>query len=149
MDQRLIVTAALVAHLVAGAMLGLAASVADVPYSVGQVEFLVIVGYVTPLAGLGLVWARSYVYGAVLLTCSAIANGWFVAHFGFVGPSPTNVAAVDGSASAAYLYATVAVFLASLVLAGTGAWLWYRESEGFRTVVHDFVRPPGNDGTRD
>ncbi|GAB3025878.1 hypothetical protein [Natronobiforma cellulositropha] len=142
MDQRLIVTVPYVAHLVGGAMLAVAYSVASVQFTDGQLEFIVLVGYLGPTVAMGLVWLRNYVYGAPLLFASAIAGWWFVLYFFLINDNPANVAAVGGDGASAYLYATIAVLVTSLLTAGVGAWLWYRESDGFRSAVDRVIRPP-------
>lgn len=141
-DQRLVVTVPFITHLVCGAMLALAYSMASVQFTQGQLEFLVIVGYVTPLAAMGLIWVKNYVYGAPLLFGSAIANCWFSVYFFLVHENPVNVFWVSGDGASAYTAAVVAVVMGSLLTAGTGVWLWYRESDGFRSTVDGIVRPP-------
>lgn len=141
-DQRLIVTVPFVAHLLGGAMLAVAYSVAPVEFTDGQLEFILLVGYLGPTVAMGLIWMRNYVYGAPLLFGSAIAGCWFVIYFFLVNDNPANVAAVSGDGAGAYLYATIVVIVGSLLTAGAGAWLWYRESDGFRSAIDRVVRPP-------
>ncbi|WP_242695497.1 hypothetical protein [Halomontanus rarus] len=141
MDQRLIVTVAYIFHAVGGAMLAIAATVASVEFTDGQLEFMILVGYLGPTAGIGLVWVKNYAYGAPLLFGSAASGCWFAVYFFFVNENPANVAAVTGDGAGAYQSAMIAVVVGSLVTAGAGVWLWYRESAAFRDAIDGVVRP--------
>lgn len=133
---------AFVAHAVGGGLLAVSQVVTSVELGDGQLEFLVLVGYLGPLIAIGLVWMKNYAYGAPLLTASAAAGCWFALYFFFVHESPSNVAVVTGEGSTAYAASAVAVVIGSLVAALAGAWLWYRESDSFRSVVDRAIRPP-------
>ncbi|MFP9059152.1 hypothetical protein ACLI4R_01330 [Natrialbaceae archaeon A-chndr2] len=141
MDRRLIVTAAFMTHLLGGGMLAIAQSTAGVNFTEGQLEFLVLIGYGGPLIAMGLIWLKNYAYGAPLLFATTTANCWFVIYFFLIHDNPANVGAVSGPGSGAYLYATIAVVVGSLVSAVAGLWLWYGTSDGFRSAVDDLVRP--------
>lgn len=126
-------------HLLGGAMLVVARTVAPVEFGAGQLEFLVLVGYVAPVIAMVLVWAKNYVYGAPLLVGATAANAWFVIYFTVVHDNPANIWQV---ADSAYTNAITVVVIGSLVVAGVGTWLWYAESEGFRSTVDRIVYPP-------
>lgn len=126
-------------------MLAIAATVASVEFTEGQLEFMILVGYLGPTAGIGLVWVKNYAYGAPLLFGSAASGCWFAIYFFFVNENPANVTAVTGDGAGAYQSAMVAVVVGSLVTAGAGVWLWYRESDGFRDAVDGVVRPSNSE----
>lgn len=142
MDRRLIVTVAFIAHFIGGALFAIAASVTDATLTDGQLEFVVIVGYLIPTLAMGLLWMRNYVYGAPLLVGSTLSTGWFVVYFFLIQDNPANVAAVTGEGAVAYLAAVVAVVVGSLLTALVGLWAWYAESEEFRSRVDRVIRPP-------
>lgn len=141
MDRRLIVTSAFTAYVVAGALFALGASVTDATFTEGQLEFVVVVGYLLPTLALGLVWLRNYAYAAPLLAGSALATSWFVTYFFVLEDNPANVAAVSGDGASAYLASVVGLVAASLVIALVALWVWYAEIETFRTRVDRVLRP--------
>ncbi len=141
MDQRLIVTAGFVAHLVGGGMLAISVSVADVSFTEGQLEFLVLVGYLTPAVAMGLIWAKNYAYGAPLLFLTTGSTAWFAVYTFYVHDGSATVWAVTGDGAGAYLYSSVAVVVGSLTAAGVGFWLWYRESPRLRAMFRRAIRP--------
>ncbi|MFP8956204.1 hypothetical protein ACLI4Y_05710 [Natrialbaceae archaeon A-CW3] len=141
MDRRLIVTVPFAAHLLGGGMLALAQSVAAVSFTESQLEFLILVGYLSPLVGMALIWLKNYDYGAPLLAGSAVTTCWFVVYFFLIHNNPANVASVTGSGSGAYTASVIAVVVGSLTTAGAGFWLWYRENEWFRSTVDGVLRP--------
>lgn len=147
MDQRLIVTASFVAHLVAGAVFAGGYLAADVAFTEGQGAFIAGVGYGGPLLALVLIWFRNYVFGAALFVVSLLATVWFVSYFFFLHDNQATVFAVTGDASSAYTMGVVGLVVVSLVAALVGSWLWYHESPGFRTVLHGFLGSGRRDGS--
>lgn len=143
MDTRLIVTVPFAAYLTVLGLFALAQSTVDVTFTEGQPAFLVVVGVIGPLIAFGLIWLKNYVYGAPLLVSSLLPNAWFVGYFFFVHDNPANVFAVSGGA--AYLMATIGIVANSIILAGVGCWLWYRESPQFRAAVDRFIHPPASE----
>lgn len=136
---------AFAAYLIAGLMLLVAYSTADVTFTEGQFEFLALIGYLGPTIAVGLVWIGNYRFGAPLLTGAAGVTCWFVLYFFFLHDNPATVWAVEGDGASAYTYSSVALVITSIAATGVGCWLWYRESEQFRTAVDTVVRP--GDGT--
>jgi len=143
-DQRLIATTPFLVYLALCGLFGLALSTVEAPLTQGQPAFIAIVGLFVPLVAIGLIWAKNYAYGAPLLVSSMVATAWFVAYFFFVHDNPANALAVSGTGATAFLAATIGVVAGSLVTAGVGCWLWYRESPGFRSAVDEFRGPSGN-----
>ncbi|QCS42746.1 hypothetical protein [Natrinema versiforme] len=141
MDQRIIVTTPFLVYLALCGLFGLAQSTVEAPLTQGQPAFIAIVGLVGPLVAIGLIWARNYAYGAPVLVSTMLTNAWFVTYFFFLHDNPANVFAVSGDGSTAFLASTIGLIAGSLLTAGVGCWLWYRESPGFRSAVDNLVGP--------
>lgn len=141
MDQRIIVTTPFLVYLGLCGLFGLAQSMVDAPFTQGQPVFIAIVGLLGPFVAIGLIWVRNYGYGAPVLVSTMLTNAWFVVYFFFVHDNPSNVFAVGGDGATAYLATTVGLVACSLLTAGIGCWLWYRESADFRSAVARLVEP--------
>ncbi|WP_226006515.1 hypothetical protein [Natrinema salinisoli] len=141
MDQRLIATTPFILYLALCGLFGIALSTADAPLTQGQPAFIATVGLVGPLVAIGLIWAQNYSYGAPVLVSTMLTNAWFVTYFFFIHDNPANVFAVSGTGATALLAGTVGLIAGSLLTAGVGCWLWYRESPGFRSAIHRLVGP--------
>ncbi|WP_090617161.1 hypothetical protein [Natrinema salaciae] len=141
MDQRIIATTPFLVYLMLCGLFALAQSTVGAPLTQGQPAFLAIVGFLGPLMAIGLIWVRNYTYGAPALVSTMLTTGWFVAYFFFVHDNPANVFAVSGEGATAFLVAAGGVIVGSLLTAGVGCWLWYRESAEFRSAVDRLAGP--------
>ena len=145
MDIRLIVTVPVVAYVIVLGLFAAAQSMVGATFTEGQPAFLAVVGLFGPLLAFTLIWLKNYAYGAPLLVVSLLPNAWFVCYFFLIHDNPANVFAVSGNGSAAYLASVVGVVANSIILAGVGCWLWYRESPQFRDAVDRVIRPPASE----
>ncbi|WP_440772760.1 hypothetical protein [Natronorubrum sp. DTA28] len=145
MDIRLIVTVPVVAYFTVLGLFAVAQSTVGATFTEGQPAFLLVVGLLGPLLAFALIWLKNYVYGAPVLVATLVPNAWFVCYFFLVHDNPANVFAVSGDGAAAYLASVVGVVANSIILAGVGCWLWYRESPQFRDAVDRIVRPPASE----
>lgn len=141
MDQRIIVTTPFLVYLALCGLFGLAQSMVAAPLTQGQPAFIAIVGLLGPLIAIGLIWVQNYAYGAPVLVSTMLTNAWFVVYFFFIHDNPANVFAVSGDGATAFLAATIGLIAGSLLTAGVGSWLWYRESPGFRSAIDQLVGP--------
>ncbi|WP_254862919.1 hypothetical protein [Halovivax gelatinilyticus] len=144
MDERLIVTVSFAAYLFGGLIFTIAYTATDATFAGNQHQFLVGVGFICPLVGLALIWLRSYDLGAALYVLSTAATSWYVLYHFVLGDSPAAVFHVGGEASEAYTVGVVVLFLVSIAATLVGFWLWYRSSQGLRTVVEALLGRSGS-----
>lgn len=141
MDNRLVVTVAYILHLAVGALFLLAVVVVDARFTEGQDHFIVVIGYMVPTIAIGLIWARNYAIGAPLLALAGGSTCWFSAYFFIVHDNESTILAISGDGATSYISATIALLISSFVITASGLWLWYNESDSFKSLVDGVIRP--------